>query len=259
LELIVIAMFTLHPVAGRRFMEIGTWLFFFASRAGVLLQIVARSLDGHVAAPPPAGPSPKRGSRPRSMIACRQAGSRHAGRVISPISLAKWGLAALFAGMAPGCEPALNWRTVSLPGTELEGALPCRPGRYERPVRLGATEATMFLLSCEAQGATFGLSSADVGDVSHVEPALAGLLVAAQGAIRGTGTVEAWQPAGATPFNGNASAHYRGMRPDGVPVDEIIQVFGRGTRIYEAIVVGRRLDVAMTQPFRDALRLRLPG
>ena len=168
------------------------------------------------------------------------------------------GTGVLAAGIAAvvlsACQPALDWRTVSLPQTGLEGVLPCRPGTFERTVRLGSGTTSMFMLSCEASGVTYGLSTAELGDSARIEPALAALLGSARLAIAGSGEVVAWQPFGATPFKGNVSAHYLGLRPDGVPVEESIQVFGRGTRIFEAMAIGRRLDPSATQPFKDGLR-----
>jgi hypothetical protein len=152
------------------------------------------------------------------------------------------------------CSPSLNWRTVALPDTDLQAVLPCRPGRYERAVEVAGRSLKMFMLSCEAGGVTYALSTADVGDSGPVDATLAALLSAARDAIHGSGTATAWQPQGATPFPNSVSARLQGMRPDGSPVAEAIQVFGRGTRIYEAIAIGQDLAAASTQPFQDALR-----
>jgi hypothetical protein len=156
-----------------------------------------------------------------------------------------------------GCGPALDWRTVPMPETELVAQLPCRPGRFERSVVVADVPLKMFMLSCEAGGVTYGVASADVVDPARVEPVLAALVQSARGAIRGDGEVGEWQPAGATPFHGNASGLLRGTRPDGVHVDEAIHVFGRGTRVFEATAIGTDLSEAATRPFEEGLRFQV--
>jgi len=158
--------------------------------------------------------------------------------------------AAVFAG----CSPVLDWRTVELPGSDLQAVLPCRPGRFERTVQLDGHALKLFMLSCETSGVTYALSTADVGDAGEVEPTLSALLDAARSAIHGSGTPISRQPYGATPFRNNASARFEGVRPDTTRVEEMVQVFGRGARVYEAIAIGPRLPEAAIQPFQDALR-----
>lgn len=158
------------------------------------------------------------------------------------------------AAILAGCSPALDWRTVELPGTDLQAVLPCRPGRFERTVQLEGRALKLFMLSCETNGVTYALSTADVGDTGQVEPVLSALLEAARRAIRGSGSAISRQPYGATPFRNNASARFAGIRPDATPVQEVVQVFGRGARVFEAIAIGPRLPEAAVQPFQDALR-----
>jgi len=167
-------------------------------------------------------------------------------------SLTRRALAMLALGLC-GCDPALDWREVTLPDTPLHAELPCRPGRFERTLRVGGESVKLFMLSCEAEGVTFGLSTAELADSAKVEPLLSALLAASREAIHGQGSTVPWQPPGSTPFRGNASAHYSGLRPDGMAVEESIQVFGRGTRVYEAIAVGRSLPPAVAEPFREGL------
>ena len=77
------------------------------------------------------------------------------------------GLAAL--ARWPACSPALDWRSVPLPGTQLVAELPCRPGRFERDVTVAGVPLKLFMLSCEAGGVTYGVATADVGDPARVD------------------------------------------------------------------------------------------
>ena len=165
------------------------------------------------------------------------------------------GLAAL--GALGACSPTFDWRSVPLPDTQLGAELPCRPARFQRDVTVAGVPLKLFMLSCEAGGVTYGVATADVVDPARVEPVLAALVDSARAGIRGNGTVGDWQPAGATPFHGNASGRLRGTRPDGVQVDEAIHVFGRGTRVYEATAIGAALSDAATKPFEEGLRFQL--
>jgi hypothetical protein len=167
------------------------------------------------------------------------------------------GLATLAALAA--CAPALDWRTVLVPDTELVADMPCRPGRFERTVAVGEANLKMFMLSCEAAGVTYGVATAEVPDPTRIEAVLAALTLSARRAIRGDGDLVEWHPAGATPFRSSASGMLRGTRPDGVHVDEAIHVFGRGTRVFEATAIGAHLSEEATKPFEEGLQFRIAG
>src|SRR3982751_5120276 len=74
------------------------------------------------------------------------------------------GRALLLALLPAACAPALDWRSVQMPDTELVAQLPCRPGRFERTVAVADLQLRMFMLSCEADGVTYGVASAEVPD-----------------------------------------------------------------------------------------------
>jgi hypothetical protein len=167
------------------------------------------------------------------------------------------GLGLLALAALGACAPALDWRSVPVPDTELVAELPCRPGRFERTVAVGDASLKMFMLSCEAAGVTYGVATAEVPDPTRIESVLAALATAARRAIRADGDLVEWHPAGATPFRGSASGLLSGTRPDGVHVDEAIHVFGRGTRVFEATAIGTHLSEAATKPFEDGLQFRI--
>jgi hypothetical protein len=179
-----------------------------------------------------------------------------AGGVRSPLRRLFFCLAAL-VGLA-ACTPAWDWRSVPLPGTQLVAELPCRPSRFQRDVKVAGVTLALFMLSCESNGVTYGVATADVVDPTRVDAVLFGLRDGAAAAIRSSGS-----PAGAlnlhgvTPFNGNYSAHLHGQRPDGETVEEAIRVFARGTRVFQASAVGATLPEAAIRPFEDGLRFEL--
>ena len=166
------------------------------------------------------------------------------------------GLAGLATSAA--CSPTFDWRSVSLPDTQLVTELPCRPGRFQRDVTVAGVPLKLFMLSCEAGGITYGVATADVGDPGRVDAVLQALRDSAAAAIRSANSpVAALNMPGVTPFPGNSSAHLHGQRPDGETVDETIRVFGRGTRVFQASAVGATLPESAVRPFEEGLRFDL--
>jgi len=167
-------------------------------------------------------------------------------------------LAALALGALAACSPTLDWRSVALPDTQLVTELPCKPGRFQRDVTVAGMRLKLFMLSCEAGGVTYGVSTAEVGDPARVDAVLLALRDSAAAAIRSSGAVPgALNLRGVTPFSGNSSATLHGQRPDGERIEESIRVFARGTRVFQASAVGIALPAAALGPFEDGLRFDL--
>ncbi len=176
-------------------------------------------------------------------------------RLVAPFRIFG-GLATMAAFAA--CSPTYDWRSVPLPDSQLVTELPCKPSRFQRDVAVAGVPLQLFMLSCEAGGVTYGVASADVGDPAKVDGVLLGLRVAAAAAIRSAEpSPGALNLPGVTPFSGNSSVHLHGQRPDGEAVDEEIRVFARGTRVFQASVVGASLPEAALRPFVDGLRFDL--
>ena len=167
-------------------------------------------------------------------------------------------MALLALGTLAACSPTFDWRAVPLPGTQLVTELPCKPGRFQRDVIVAGVPLKLFMLSCEVEGVTYGVSTAEVGDPARVDSVLFALHDSAATAIRSSGTVPgALNLRGATPFSGNSSATLHGQRPDGERIEESIRVFARGTRVFQASAVGVALPAAALGPFEDGLRFDL--
>ena len=116
----------------------------------------------------------------------------------------------------------------------------------------------MEMLTCQADGLTFAVSRAKLGDPAAVAPALAAM---GQVALRNLdGHVLASAPTqvpGMTPQAGALSWHLAGKRADGQPVQMRLAVFAHGTWVYQAAVVGVNLAPARTQPMFDSLAVVL--
>jgi len=77
------------------------------------------------------------------------------------------------------CAPATNWREVNPPqAAGLKALFPCKPEHASRQIKLEGLDDTpvmLHLLSCEADGATWALSYADMGSAPRRIQGLAAL------------------------------------------------------------------------------------
>lgn len=134
--------------------------------------------------------------------------------------------------------------------------MPCRPDQQQRQVVLAGAPVALRLVVCSADGHTFALTSADVGDPARVAPALQALLQSAQANLQGR--VLAEQPAAVPGMTPNAAAVRRqlaGRMPDGREVREQVQVFAHGLRVFQATVVGPQAGTSQAGPFFEAIAL----
>ncbi|MBL8305754.1 MAG: hypothetical protein JNM33_03590 [Rubrivivax sp.] len=154
-----------------------------------------------------------------------------------------------------GCAPALDWRDVRPAGAALQLQFPCKPASQQRAVPLAGAVVPLTLLACDADGQTFALAVADLGDPARVEPAL-GELVA--GAARNIGAPPAsgrpQQPPGATPNAGNRRLSLQGRRPDGRPAHMALLVFTHGTAIFQATVLAETPGEGAADTFFASVR-----
>jgi hypothetical protein len=166
---------------------------------------------------------------------------------------AGWLLAVLWLA---GCSAALDWRQVQPDGWSLVGALPCKPATQQRQVALAGQTVVMTMVACTADGHTFALVSAELGEPARVQPALQALGQAARANLQGR--VDAEQPAlvpGMTPNPAARRWRLSGQLPNGQAAAEQVQVFAHGTRVFQAAVVGAQADDARAAPFFDALKV----
>jgi hypothetical protein len=166
-------------------------------------------------------------------------------------------VAALAVLFVAGCSQALDWREVQIADTELVVRFPCHPARFERTVEVAGRPLRLGLTSCDANGVTYGLATAEVGDPAQVDAVLAALADAARGGIAaGEPAATGLSFPGVTPYRGNVRVRLVGRRTDGQAVDEAVDVFARGTRVYQATTIGSPLTAAADEPFHAGLRFR---
>lgn len=147
------------------------------------------------------------------------------------------GLAPLLALLA--CTPALDWRQVRPDAAGIEVLFPCKPDSHARQVMLAEQSVRMTMYACTAQGHTYALTHADLGDPGRVRPALVALRAAAVANLQGTETFEReLNVAGMTPHPEARQLEVTGRLPDGTPVVQQLVVLARGTMVYQLSRVG---------------------
>jgi hypothetical protein len=154
------------------------------------------------------------------------------------------------------CTPSLDWREVRPAGGGVLALFPCRPSQDERTVPLAGAPAKVSLQSCQAANLTFALSFTDVQDPARVGATIDALRAAASGNLNGTPLVGAAAAvAGMTPNPLAQRVRIDGRFPDGTAVREELLFFVKGTVVYQATVLGARVDASAVDTFFDGLKL----
>ena len=150
-----------------------------------------------------------------------------------------WAAAAL---LLVACSPALNWRSVPLDGAALTATLPCKPDHATRTVEMAGAPVELAMAGCEADNATFAVSSAGLPDPARADAALAHWRAAVLARVGAT-TVLSEQPfarPGMLPQPSSVRLVAQGRRADGTPVTVqgvwFARAVGPQVRLYHAVV-----------------------
>lgn len=155
------------------------------------------------------------------------------------------------------CSPALNWRQAPLGG--LRFSLPCKPDKAQREVALAGRTVTLEMQGCEADGALFAISRAQVGEATAVPDALAAWRASALAALQAAPENARTLPVpslSAAP--GLATASWlaaSGQRPQGGAVQAQLGWLVQGSDIYHLAVYADRLRPEQTEPFFSDITL----
>jgi hypothetical protein len=156
------------------------------------------------------------------------------------------------------CTPALNWREVRPEGSQVRGVFPCKPASQARRVAIAGQTLEMSLWACSADETVYALSFADVKEPARVGAALDELGRAAQSNLQSQDGGADSQPVavmGMTPHPQSAQWRLSGRLPDGRAVQERVLLFSHGTQVYQATMLGARLDAEAEETFFGALRV----
>ena len=160
----------------------------------------------------------------------------------------------VFALLA-ACSPALDWREVRPEGSGIVALFPCKPSADARTVTLDGARVRMHLVACRAADTTWALAYAEVADPARVGPALTALRSAAEANLGGTARpVGPMQVKGMTPNPQAERLQLQGKLPGGEAVAEELGFFTRGTWVFQATVMGPKLNSEAVASFFDSIR-----
>ncbi len=165
-------------------------------------------------------------------------------------------LAAAALGLG-ACAPALDWRESRPAGSQAQLLFPCRPASHARTVKLAGRDVEMTLFACSAGGTVYALSFADTQDPALVGPALDELGAALRSHLQPSQPA-ASQPLvvpGMTPHPGATQWRQVGTLPDGRAVEERAALFSHGSMVYQATMLGARLDAQAQETFFGSLKV----
>jgi len=155
------------------------------------------------------------------------------------------------------CSPTLDWREVRPEGSGALAMFPCKPTQHARQLALAGQPVVLTLVACSAGDATWALAYTELGDPARVGPAMAALRAATlDNLAAGDARLLALPLAvpGATPHPGSGRVGFSGQRPDGQPMQAQVAVFTKGTRAFQATVIGETLTADGLESFFDGLR-----
>ncbi len=163
----------------------------------------------------------------------------------------------LASALLCACAPTHNWREFRPVGSQAELMFPCRPASHARSVALAGTTVEMTMVACSAGDTVFALSFADMKDPARVGAALDELALALRSHLRAPegAASQAVAVAGMTPHPGAVQWRQSGQLPDGRAVLERAAFFSHGTVVYQATMLGPRLDAESQETFFGALRV----
>ena len=163
-----------------------------------------------------------------------------------------------------GCSPALNWRNVPVADAALTITLPCKPDQANRKIELAGVPVELFMVGCDADGATFAVSHVALDDPSTAGAALAHWRAAALAQLGPAAAASAvdtpYAPAGVLPLAQSVRTVATGQRADGTAVTLqavwFARVAGPKLRLYHAVVYTAKPRPAVAEAFFAGLSLQ---
>jgi hypothetical protein len=156
------------------------------------------------------------------------------------------------------CSPAFNWREVRPENTRLSLLLPCKPDKAQKIVPLGGAPTTLFMLGCDAGGATFAVALADLGDAAKAATVLAqwqSLTLANMKAAPASREALPLKLAGATPQAPPTLVKALGQRADGTAVSGQAAYFAQGSQVFQVVLYAANITPEVAETFFSSLKL----
>jgi hypothetical protein len=155
------------------------------------------------------------------------------------------------------CAPALDWRESRPEGSQAQLMFPCKPAIHSRRLLLAGVTIEMSMVACSAGDTVYALSFADIKEPARVGAALDELARAVNSNVQSPSAAasEPVRVAGMTPHPQSVQWRLAGRLPDGRTVQERAALFSHGTRVYQATMLGAKLDKEAQENFFGSLRV----
>jgi len=155
------------------------------------------------------------------------------------------------------CSPTFNWREVRPEGSSLSLLLPCKPDKAEKIVPLGGQPTTLSMLGCDADGATFAVAMADVGDAARAAQVLAqwqDLTLANMKAAPASRQPLPLNVPGASPGAPASRLQAQGQRADGTVVSGQAAYFAKGSQLFQVVMYAPHITPEVAETFFSSLK-----
>ncbi len=135
--------------------------------------------------------------------------------------------------------------------------LPCKPDRAQKTVPLGGRPVRLSMVGCEADGALFAVSVADVGDASQAADVLAQWQALTLSHMHaGTPTQTVFKVAGAADLPAPVRVAAQGQQADGRRIEGQALYFARASRLYQAVVYAPRIAPEAADTFFSSFQFQ---
>ena len=163
----------------------------------------------------------------------------------------------LLAVFSSACNPSLNWRETRIGETGLTALFPCKPDQLTRWVPLASAPVEIHLTACDAGGASFAISHAELAEGRTAPDGLAQWRKATLANMSATQTTE-------TPIDIRTTSapvismlvQAKGKRSDGSTVSLHGVWIVSGKRVFHAAVYAPKVTAEMSETFFSGLEFQ---
>lgn len=166
-------------------------------------------------------------------------------------------IALLALAALAACSPAFNWRELRPEGTRLSLLLPCKPDKAQKMVPLSGQPTALSMLGCDAGGATFAVSFAELGSSEKASAVLSlwqDLALANMKAVPGSRQLLPLAVAGAAAGVPVVRLQAQGQRADGSAVSGQAAYFAQGPQLFQVVMYAPKIDAEVAETFFSSLK-----
>jgi hypothetical protein len=155
------------------------------------------------------------------------------------------------------CNPAFNWREVSLQGAGLAALLPCKPDHGSRRQHLAGQDVEMQMSGCEAAGVLFALSHVELDHPAKALEAQRQWQTAMLSNMQAsTPQLQPWTPKAGALFPNAQRLAAQGRRQDGSALAAQALWFARGAHVYHAVIYADVIPPEAVETFFSGIELQ---